>query len=47
MGVFLGALFVLIIILVSAFFYRRYRHSKNLALSRVNLYDDVTLMKKM
>jgi len=43
---FLGGAFVLFLLLLSGCFYRRYRHSKQLALSRVSLYDDTRFTQK-
>ncbi|CAF0853612.1 unnamed protein product [Adineta steineri] len=42
----LSVFFVLLLIIFFGYFYRRYTHSKQIALSRVNLYDDEILKQK-
>ncbi|CAF1369047.1 unnamed protein product [Adineta ricciae] len=42
----LSILFVMVLLILSIYFYRRYRHSKQIALSRLNLYDSLNFSQK-
>ncbi|CAF1442358.1 unnamed protein product [Adineta ricciae] len=42
----LSILFVMVLLILSIYFYRRYRRSKQIALSRLNLYDSLNFSQK-